>query len=255
VIRESLSDGGAAELIIDNPPVNALGLDDIAALIGHLRRYALDDGVRAVVLRGHGRGFCGGGDVKEVQRLPGFEGILGQAQGSLDLTLAITECPVPVIGAIHGYCVGLGVLIAGACDILVAAPRTPFVLAEVDNGAVSGVIQASGLMPDKRLRAAMFTCEPVHSDELHGYGSVMQLRPPDELRAAALAVAATIAAKRPAVVRALKLAMAGSIGKDIRTAYRQELAYTFELNMIGEAFDARDDFTQGRRSGYDPASQ
>jgi hypothetical protein len=152
VVREHVDEAGVAELVVDNPPVNAYNLADIAALVGHLRGYAGDPRVRAVVLRGEGRGFCGGGDVKEVQRLPGYEGILGQVHGSLDLSLAVAECPIPVIGAIHGYCIGLGVLVAGVCDILLAAPGTPFVLAEADNGATSGVVQASALMPDKRLR-------------------------------------------------------------------------------------------------------
>jgi enoyl-CoA hydratase len=250
VILERLDDNGVAELVVANPPVNAFNLADIAALIDYLRGYAHDDRVRAVVLRGEGRGFCGGGDVREVQHLPGFEGILGQTHGSLNLTLAIAECPVPVIGAIHGYCVGLGVLVAGVCDILLAAPDTPFVLAEADNGATSGIVQAIGLMPDKRLRAAMFTCEPVDSAELHAHGSVLRLVPADELPAAAHAVATKIAAKRTNVIRGLKAAMAGSIGRDIRTAYRQELSYTFELNMSGEAREARGDFVDGRRGSY-----
>ena len=254
MVREHVDEAGVAELVVDNPPVNAYNLADIAALIGHLRSYAADTRVRAVVLRGEGRGFCGGGDVKEVQRLPGYEGILGQVRGSLDLSLAVAECPVPVIGAVHGYCIGLGVLVAGVCDILLAAPGTPFVLAEADNGATSGVIQASGLMPDKRLRAAMFTCEPVDAAELHGYGSVLRLVPADELRAAALEVAATIARKRTNVIRGLKAAMAGSIGRDLRDAYRQEVSYTLELNMSGEAREARADFVEGRRTGYRTAS-
>lgn len=254
MVREHVDEAGVAEVVVDNPPVNAYNLADIAALIGHLRGYAADTRVRAVVLRGEGRGFCGGGDVKEVQRLPGYEGILGQVRGSLDLSLAVAECPVPVIGAVHGYCIGLGVLVAGVCDILLAAPGTPFVLAEADNGATSGVIQASGLMPDKRLRAAMFTCEPVDAAELHGYGSVLRLVPADELRAAALEVAATIARKRTNVIRGLKAAMAGSIGRDLRDAYRQEVSYTLELNMSGEAREARADFVEGRRAGYRAAS-
>jgi len=249
VIREHV-EHGIAVLVVDNPPVNAFDLADIATLVSTLRGYADDERVRVVILRGEGRGFCGGGDVKEVQKLPGFEGILGQTRGSLDLTLAIAECPVPVIGAIHGYCIGLGVLVAGVCDILLAAPDTPFVLAEADNGATSGIVQAIGLMPDKRLRAAMFTCEPVDSSELHAHGSVLRLVPTDDLPAAALAVAATIAAKRPAVIRGLKAAMAGSIGRDIRSAYRQELSYTLELNISGEARAARADFVDGRREGY-----
>jgi enoyl-CoA hydratase len=250
VIRENVDENGVAELVIDNPPVNAYNLTDIETLIEHLRGYAENDRVRAVVLRGEGRGFCGGGDLKEVQHLPGFEGILGQTRGSLNLTLAIAECPVPVIGAIHGYCIGLGVLVASVCDILLAAEDTPFVLAEADNGATGGIIQAIGLMPEKRLRAAMFTCEPVDSAELHRFGSVLRLVPPEELPSAALDMAKTIAAKRTNVIRGLKSAMAGSIGRDIRTAYRQELSYTFELNISGEAHEARGDFVEGRRDSY-----
>lgn len=250
MIHEHVDEHGIAELVVANPPVNAFNLSDIATLVEKLRGYADDERVRVVVLRGEGRGFCGGGDVKEVQRLPGFEGILGQTRGSLNLTLAIAECPVPVIGAIHGFCIGLGVLVAGVCDILLAAPGTPFVLAEADNGATSGIVQAIGLMPDKRLRAAMFTCEPVDAAELHAHGSVLRLVPAHELPDAARAVAATIAAKRTNVIRGLKASMAGSIGRDIRTAYRQELSYTFELNISGEAREARGDFVDGTRGSY-----
>ncbi len=219
MITETIADG-VAELVIDAPPVNALGLKDIAALAGHLRSYADDERVHVVVLRGAGRGFCGGGDVKEVQSLPGFEGILGQTRGSMELTAAIAECAVPVIGAVHGYCVGLGVLVAGVCDVLLAAPGTPFVLAEADNGAASGIIQAIGLMPEKRLRAALFTAEPVTAEELHHFGSVLRLVPAEELPAAAHRLAVTIAGKNPAVLRALKAATDDSIGRDIRGVYR-----------------------------------
>jgi len=254
VIHETVDERGVAELVIENPPVNAYNLADIATLVEYLRGYAAPgadpERVRAVVLRGEGRGFCGGGDVKEVQSLPGFEGILGQTRGSLNLSLAIAECPVPVVGAIHGYCIGLGVLVAGVCDVLLAAPDTPFVLAEADNGATAGIVQAIGLMPEKRLRAAMFTCEPVDSAELHAFGSVLRLVRADELPAAALELARTIAAKRTNVIRGLKAAMAGSIGRDLRTAYRQELSYTFELNISGEAREARGDFVEGRRGSY-----
>jgi enoyl-CoA hydratase len=250
MIREQLADNGVVELVIDAPPVNALNLKDIASLVGHLHSYDEDERVRAVVLRGEGRGFIGGGDVKEVQALPGFEGILGQTHGSMELTAAIAECPVPVIGAVHGYCVGLGVLVAGVCDVLLAAPGIPFVLAEADNGAASGMIQAIGLMPEKRLRAALFTAEPVMSEELLSFGSVLRLVAAEDLPAAAQALAATIASKNPAVIRALKAATDGSIGRDIRGVYRRELAYTLELNLRGEAQGLRDDFVSGRRSSY-----
>jgi enoyl-CoA hydratase len=250
MIHHSVDEHGIAEVVVENPPVNAYNLTDIAELGRIFRSYADGRAVKAVVVRGEGRGFCGGGDVKEVQKLPGFDGILGHARGSLDLTLAIAECPVPVIAAVHGYCIGLGVLVAGVCDVLIAAPDVPFVLAEADNGATTGVVQAIGLLPEKRLRAAMFTCEPFTSTEMHRYGSVLRLVEPDAVPVAAREVAATIAAKRTSVIRGLKAAMADSIGRDIRSRYRQELSYTLELNMTGEAREARGDFVEGRSSGY-----
>lgn len=250
MISEHLDSAGIAELVLDAPPVNALNLADIAALAAHLRSYADDERVRVVVLRGAGRGFCGGGDVKEVQSLPGLDGILGQTHGSMELTTAIAECAVPVIGAVHGYCVGLGVLVAGVCDVLLAAPGTPFVLAEADNGAASGIIQAIGLMPEKRLRAALFTAEPVDAAELLAFGSVLRLVPAEELPAAARSLAATIAGKSPAVIRALKTATDESIGRDIRGVYRRELAHTLDLNLRGAAHGLREDFLRGRRGSY-----
>ncbi|KXF55769.1 enoyl-CoA hydratase [Rhodococcus sp. SC4] len=250
MITEYRHENGLVELVVENPPVNAFSIADIRALTAHLRSYTDDTTVHAVLLRSEGRGFCGGGDVKEVQGMPGFEGILGQAHGSYGLTLAIADCPVPVVAAVHQYCIGIGVLVAGVCDIVLASPGTSFVLAEADNGATSGPIQAIGLIPDKRLRAAMFTCEPIFAEELHQYGSILAIVEEAGLVEAARSTADTICAKRPNVIRGLKASMAGSIGRDIKTLYRQELSYTYELNMSGDATAARGDFVDGRRQGY-----
>src|SRR5438874_9588246 len=117
-VRDTVHEGAILELVVDSPPVNAFSIGDLADLAARLEAVAGEPEIRVVVLRGEGPGFCGGGDVKEVQRLPGFEGILGQARGSQEASLAILECAVPVIAAIHGYCVGVGVLLAGTSDIV-----------------------------------------------------------------------------------------------------------------------------------------
>lgn len=249
-IREEEHSDGVVELVIDTPPVNALTIADLQLLAEMLGSYLGRPRVNAVVLRGEGRGFVAGGDVKEVQRLEGHQGILGQASGSLAATVALHECAVPVIAAVHNYCIGLGVLLAGSCDIVLCARGTRFVLAEVDNGATGGAIQASGLMPDKRLRAAMLTCEPVAAEELERYGSVYAVVDAEDLRAAALDLASRIAAKPGRTVRAAKLALNASTGRPIRDRYREELSYTYELNLTGEAAAARNGFVSGERPGY-----
>jgi enoyl-CoA hydratase len=249
-IHQRLADNGVLEIVLDIPPVNAVDIGSLNQLVEILEGIENRDEVRAVVLRGAGRGFVGGGDVKEVQRLPGHEGILGQARGSCAASVALHECAVPVIAAVHNYCIGLGVLLAGSCDVVLAGAGAVFVLSEVDNGATGGAIQAIGLMPDKRLRTAMFTCEPVPAEELHGYGSILRVLPENELVAAALALAEKIAAKPPRVVRAAKKAINGSVGRRIRDLYRQELSYTYELNLTNDAHDARETFVSGERTGY-----
>jgi len=250
-IHEHIHDSGVLELVLEHPPVNALTIGDLHALAALLRGVADRPTVRAVVLRADGKGFCGGGDLKEVQGLPGFEGILGQASGSQEASLAIAECVAPVIVAVHGYCIGVGVLLAGTADILVAAHGTSFVLAEVDNGATSGGAQAHGLLPAKRLRAAMLTADPVDAAELHAHGSVYRLVDTDKVRDTAMELAEHIAAKSPEVVRRLKLSLNASSGSDdLRARYRVELSYTYELNLLGKAAERRGDFLDGARGGY-----
>jgi enoyl-CoA hydratase len=205
-----------------------------------------------VVLRAEGRGFCGGGDVKEVEGLEGFQGILGQSSGSLGLSMAVLNCAVPVVCGVHSYCVGAGVLIAGSADILVASRDTRFVLAEIDNGATAGGVQALKLMPEKRVRAAMMTAEPVLAQELHALGTVYRLVDNhDAVAAAALTVAATIAQKSAEAMRRLKLSLNNTTKThELLTLYRAEMSYTYELNILGDATEGREAFINKQRESY-----
>lgn len=248
-IHETDHGEGILELVIDQPPVNALTIGLLHDLAARLRSVRDRPEVHVVVLRGAGRGFCGGGDVQEVQGLPGLEGILGQASGSQAASLAVAECAVPVVAAVHGYCIGVGCLIAGTADVIVAAEGTQFVLAEVDFGATAGAVQALGLLPAKRLRSAMMTGEPVDAAELHHHGGVYRLVPEEDLVDASLAVGATLAAKSPEVMRRFKESLNATTGTEtLRSRYRAELSYTYELNMLGEAARQRDDFLRGKEA-------
>jgi enoyl-CoA hydratase len=242
---------GVLQVLIGRPPVNAYSiglLNEVAALI---EQAGENPAVGAILLRAEGAGFCGGGDVKEVATLKHFEGILGQAQSSQRAALAILDCPVPVICAVHGYCIGVGMLLAAAADLLIATPQTRFVLAEVDNGATAGGVWARRLMPEKRVRAAMMTADPVMAEELFGYGSIYRLVAGDVLAEEALRVASHVASKTPATMRRLKRSLRSSSGaSELEAAYRTELSYTYELNMMGVASADRGAFIDGARKGY-----
>jgi enoyl-CoA hydratase len=239
------------DLTINRPPVNAFSIGLLEDLSACLKQAAQTPEIHAILLRSEGKGFCGGGDVKEVERLGGFEGILGQVRGSQAVALDIINCPVPVVLAIHTYCIGVGVLLAGAADVVLASQGTRFVLAEIDNGATAGGVLAMRLMPEKRVRAAMMTADPVTAEELLSYGTIASMTPADGLVEAARAMAAKIAAKNTGAMRRLKRSLNHS-GRlhDLEAAYRAEVSYTYELNIMGVASAGRKAFIAGDRESY-----
>ena len=252
MFNETMHDDGVLALVIDQPPVNAFGIGLLRDLAERIEAVAGEAAVKAVVLRADGRGFCAGGDVKEVEGLDGFEGILGQSAGALRLSLAVLECATPVICGVHAYCIGVGVLAAASADILVASRDTRFVLAEIDNGATAGAVQALRFMPEKRVRAAMMTADPVLAQDLHALGGVYELTASHDLVAdRARALAARIAAKNPEAMRRLKLSLNNTTkAHELRTLYRAEMSYTYELNILGDASAGRSAFIEGRRKSY-----
>jgi enoyl-CoA hydratase len=96
------------------------------------------------------------------------------------------------------------------------------------------------------MRAMMFTAATATAADLHQYGTVLRVVPRDELRAAALEVAATIAAKSPTVMRAAKQALNDIDPVDLKRSYRHEQGFTFELNLAGVADEHRDAFIAKR---------
>jgi len=237
---------GVAEIVMDNPPVNALpvaGWFELADLLTSLGR---DASVRVVVLRAEGRGFNAGVDIKEMQATEGFDALIGANRGCFAAFAAVYDCPVPVIAAVHGYCLGGGIGLVGNADVIVAADDATFGLPEVDRGALGAATHLSRLVPQHKMRAMVYTSATATAQELHHFGSVHSVVPPAELRNAAFAVAEQIAAKSPTVIRAAKESLNGIDLWDVKRSYRYEQGFTFELNLSGVADEHRDAFVDKR---------
>jgi len=242
MISSSAGADGVAECVLDHPPVNALPAAGWFQLAKTIRALGDDAAVRAVVLRAEGRGFSAGVDIKELQASEDFAALVGVNRGCAAAFAAVYECPVPVIAAVHGFCLGGGVGLAGNADIIVASEEATFGLPEVDRGALGAATHLARLVPQHRMRAMMYTAATATAAELHGYGSVLRVVSRDQLRDAALEVARQIAAKDPAVIRAAKESLNGIDPVDVRRSYRYEQGYTFELNLSGDAGRVRDAF-------------
>jgi enoyl-CoA hydratase/carnithine racemase len=125
-------EGAVAVLTLDRPPVNALSHPMREQLWSALEAADADPVVRAIVLAGGGKGFCGGGDLAEM-RLP-----LQQAWPGISdhLLPRIEACRKPVIAALHGFAVGGGLELALACHFRVARRDTRLALPEIRHGVV-----------------------------------------------------------------------------------------------------------------------
>jgi enoyl-CoA hydratase len=240
-------DAGIAEVVMDNPPVNAITVADTWRIHDVFRDLADDPDVRAVILTAVGKGFNAGIDIKEMQSAQGFEHLLGSGAACHAAFEQIYRTPVPVIAAVNDFCMGLGVGLVGSCDFIVASTKARFALPEVDNGALGCASHLAKLVPPMKLRQMVFTCEPVTAAELHAYGSVYRVVEPDELMPTAREVAGRIARKLPRVVRAAKAGLNAIDLHDLADNYRLEQGFTYELNLYGDGDDARDAFVRKER--------
>lgn len=241
-----------AEVVIDVPPVNALPAKAWFELADLVREAGRDPGVSVAIVRAEGRGFCAGVDIKELANDPTREALVGVNRGCYEAFAAVYECEVPVIAAVHGFCLGGGVGIAGSADIVIATRDATFGLPEVDRGALGAATHLARLVPGHRLRSMVYTAKPATAEELHAYGSVLRLvESPGELRDAALELAREIAAKSPTILRRAKESLNGIDPVDIKRSYRFEQGFTYELTLRGVADEARDAFVEKRDASFD----
>lgn len=249
-ITHSIDHLGIAEVVMDNPPVNALTVAGWFELAEVVRGLGEDPRVRVVILRAEGRGFNAGVDIKEMQATEGFDALIGANRGCYAAFAAVYECAVPVIAAVNGYCLGGGIGLVGNADVIVASTDATFGLPEVDRGALGAATHLARLVPQHKMRAMVYTSATVGAQELHQYGSVLAVVEPEHLRDAAHAVAREIAAKSPTVIRAAKESLNGIDPVDVKRSYRFEQGFTFELNLSGVADEARDAFVQKRDADF-----
>ena len=246
-ISSMAGEDGVAVVTIDFPPVNALPVQGWFDLADAVRAAGRDPATHVVVLRAAGRGFCAGVDIKEIQRTDGFDALIGANRGCFEAFGAVYECAVPVVAAVQGFCLGGGIGLVGNADIVVASADATFGLPEVDRGALGAATHLSRLVPPHLMRAMYYTATNVDAATLHHHGSVWRLVPREELDAAALDVARTIAAKDSRIIRCAKEAINGIDVQHVHRSYRYEQGFTFELNLAGVADAHRDAFVEGSR--------
>jgi enoyl-CoA hydratase len=252
MIRSEVRDH-VAEVVIDNPPVNALPVAGWFELADTIRSYGRDPNVRALIVAANPeiKGYQAGVDIKELAADPTNASLIGVNRGCWETFAAVYDCEVPVIAAVHGYCLGGGVGIAGNADIVVAADDATFGLPEVDRGALGVATHLSRLVPLHKMRAMFLMGSMVTAQQLLEWGSVERVVPRAELMDAAREIARLIAEKSPLVIRRAKESLNAIDPVDVKKSYRFEQGFTLELYTSPDSQEARDAFVEKRDAQFD----
>jgi enoyl-CoA hydratase/carnithine racemase len=227
---------GVATVTLNRPQVlNALDVPAKERLGAIWQEISDDPQVRVVVLTGAGnKAFCAGSDIKEINRT-------GRMVSTDTLLRAIPGVGIPlmkpVIAALHGYCIGMGMTLALHCDLRIAAKNTVLGYPEVKHGMISAVsaIRLPQVIPSARAMEMLLVARNISAEEAMRIGLLNAVV--DDVQAEAQTWAATIAGYPPAGVQATKrLAMFS------RRALEAERV---EIEAVRALVESRDDYKEG----------
>lgn len=225
--------------------LNALSLQltkDLGDAVGR----AVAEGARAAVLTGAGRGFCAGGDLREMREMATKEGRIEayMEEPLLELhkvILQIRSAPIPFVAAVNGVCAGAGTNFALACDIVIAAENAVFNEAFVkiglspDCGGTFFLPRAVG----EKLAAELFmTGESVTAERAARFGMINRVVPVDELMNEALAMAERLSQQPTGSIARIK--------RMLNASFSNDLAGQLELEQLCQVESGRsEDFKEG----------
>lgn len=231
--------GRIAILTMSRPEtMNAIGsIADCDCIVDTFHELGDDRSISAIVLTGAGRAFCTGGNIKGIQQRQGI-GALEQPdstranyrRGILRVVRTMLDCEIPMIAAINGHAIGLGLDLACLCDLRIAARDTKMAASFIKVGIVPGdggawtmqKIVGHAVAAELFLTGRMFD-----ADYARSIGLVGQVVPQAELMDHALTLAEEIAANSPRALRLTK--------KLLREAQSGSAHEIFELSAAFQA--------------------
>ena len=208
-ILERSDVGQVAHVRLNRPDVrNAFNAELIAELTRVFEDLAGDERVRAVVLSGNGKVFCGGADISWMRASLdlSYDRNVADAQAMSDMFRAIDRCPKPVIGRIHGAALGGGAGLAAVCDTVIASADAVFGFTEVKLGIIPAVISPFVLakIGVSHARALFLSGERFDAKRAHHIGLVHEVVVADTLDVCIERVVNEILSAGPEAVAAAK---------------------------------------------------
>lgn len=247
---------GIATITLNRPEKrNALHAQLIEELSAALKTVAADDETRLVLLTGKGTAFCAGGDIAWMQKMgcASLEENERDAQGLADLLYQLYTLPKPTIALAQGACLGGGVGLLAATDMVIAASDAHFALPEVKIGITPSMISpyVVAAIGARQAHYYFLSGDAFSAAEAHRLGLVHQLCDAEALMSAGVTLATTVSQHSRAALRAAKQLIRHVANKDITERLAQETAeHLAALRSTAEAQEGLRAYLEKRQARW-----
>jgi 2-(1,2-epoxy-1,2-dihydrophenyl)acetyl-CoA isomerase len=247
--------GGIRRITLNRPAsLNAINYDVLEELeqVAHESHYSSD--VRVVVLRGAGRAFCAGDDLRGMgtSATPLPDDAVKRADLAYPrFILALRRMAKPVIAHVHGFAVGAGCDLALSCDLVFATEDTKFGLVFATRGMLSGTVLLPGLVGYQKACELLFSGKTFSAQEALRLGLVNQVGPADEIQAVVDEWAEHLAAAPTAAIGMMKRAINQGTGLSLEHAVdiqRYTLALSYHTH---DYYEGQRAFVEKRKPNFD----
>ncbi len=225
---------------------NALNSEMYAAIIGALKRADDDDGIRVIVITGTQGCFTSGNDMADFLASPRA----GESIPALLFLTAISETSKPIVAAVQGTAVGVGVTMLLHCDLVFAGRsallQMPFVNLGLCPEAGSSLLLPR-MMGHQRAAELLLLGEPFSAEKACEVGIVNSVFPDEDVVEMSMAKARQLASRPPAAVRLAKSLLKRGYAASLRETIAYEGKHFIDLLKSPEAMDALQAFMERRK--------
>lgn len=244
-----------ATLTLNRPDdLNALSRRVYEELYAAAEDVSSDRNTRVLVIRGNGRAFCAGADLKEVQRILGNVPAMAEFVQLCHRTYnAIENLPIVTVASVHGLVLAGGIELAEVCDIIIAAESTRIGDQHARYGLVAGGGGTQRLIRQMHFRKArelLITGDWMTAAEAHAYGFVSRVVPDDKLAQATADLARSLAERSPMATRCVKMLANRGIQTDLATALQLEMASVQQHYLTEDFAEGVNAFVQKRKPNF-----
>lgn len=246
---ESLADKQRADIVLDRPPLNVIGMqqrEQLGAVFAELDR---DPALRVIVLRGAGQNFSTGGDI------PGFMTETPEHLSELARDIAAPQrCRKPVIAAVRGYCLGVAFELALACDFRIVAQSAQLGFPEQRIGMIpgsGGSIRLLHMIGISRTKDLVMRSRRISGQEACAWGIAVSMVPDEQLDGAVESLVEELKYFSPLAQRTIKDVLNGAQDAPLHAGIELEGQAYGRLRSSGDFREGVDSFRERRKPKFE----